>query len=880
MSLFFLRKCLLGILFLGMSCPLAQAQENDMKTDVGITRGRNIHLWPIFYRDKTEEEKKLEVVASLFQYKKRFKDTVLHSHLFPLYVYDSARLKKDIRIGTLYYPSAFRYTHSTEMGVKSFKFLEVIPNIDLLEFTRSSQGDYLKNNLLFFLWFKNNRTEGNSHFVVFPIWWKYRNPYDKYTVFIPLFSHHAEVGTAIAHTWVFPSFYSINKKEEKKLGLWPLYFHKSDSVNKTNVLFPVFWSYKKAYQRSLSVFPLFIYGKNLLTQRSYVAFSPFIWNVSKPDYRFQAVLPLAWRKKETTEKRELSRAALFPLFYYKNNKELTIQSRYKKLGDSAHYFKDTLHTLSRNITLFPLLWDFKTEVLKDSVLYKSSRYLEIFPIFGKGTTYRSSDSASTSFVNISPLCWQIKNRIGTTRLLFPIWWYQKQLVSNGRAQKIAHVLFPLFWHHAIRYLQKDSVPRTSTVLFPMLWYLKRPDATYHAIIPFYFFTKNKKDSSSALALTPLFIRVHQKQTNNTILFLLFHAYRSPGSCYTTLLPLFSYQSDSSQRHTRLVVSPFFWKTKEDSVRRTVLFPVFRHEQDMVTKTTKDHIGLLLYRSVKTDSTRKQHIMWPFIGWGRTPKQTYFHFFPLVWRTKGRETLGGQRTSLGVTPLFWKTQAGSIRTTLLFPLFYRREDVATKAIRENMGIVLYRHTKKDSSENRQFIWPFVGYKKTPQQFSYHVAPLVWYQKKKEKKWLGVFPVYYSVKRENSQSHHLFWPLYTYKKMNGVYKAHALLGPFFRMVKMESGTHDVRLLHLLFAHSTLNGKVLKSYFPFYYHTRDTSGNFSTSVGLAFYTSFKRKIPGSDQFYKEKKVFWFIRFRSNLAYLKERGVVVDRKKIRRSM
>ena len=128
-----------------------------MKADVGITRGRNIHIWPIVYLDKTESEKNIQIAASFFLYKKNLINTDLKTHLLPVFTYKFNSEKKDIRIGSLYYPSIYRYSNNFGRKIQSYKVLEIVPNINLLEFSRSENGDYLKNNLLFFLSYKNDK---------------------------------------------------------------------------------------------------------------------------------------------------------------------------------------------------------------------------------------------------------------------------------------------------------------------------------------------------------------------------------------------------------------------------------------------------------------------------------------------------------------------------------------------------------------------------------------------------------------------------------------------------------------------------------------------------------------------------------------------------
>ena len=73
----------------------------------------------------------------------------------------------------------------------------------------------------------------------------------------------------------------------------------------------------------------------------------------------------------------------------------------------------------------------------------------------------------------------------------------------------------------------------------------------------------------------------------------------------------------------------------------------------------------------------------------------------------------------------------------------------------------------------------------------------------------------------------------------------------------------------------GKVEHSLFPLYQSAKDSTGNKSLSVFFYFYTTFQRKIEGSNEFYREDDIFWFVRFRSNYRQLKAKGI--DEKLIR---
>ena len=123
-----------------------------MKLDLGISKGQNVFLWPLIRVRKSPGYKNTEVFFSIFQAKHDRKKQVKHAHLLPLYYLDSNIRHRDIKLGTLYYPSIYSYRNNFVDSIRSYKFFELAPGISLVEGTRSSDGLFIQNNALFFLW--------------------------------------------------------------------------------------------------------------------------------------------------------------------------------------------------------------------------------------------------------------------------------------------------------------------------------------------------------------------------------------------------------------------------------------------------------------------------------------------------------------------------------------------------------------------------------------------------------------------------------------------------------------------------------------------------------------------------------------------------------
>ncbi len=162
-------SCLLFSCFI---CIRAQVDSTKVKLsfNLGITRGQNIYLRPFIRKIKEGKEKDLQIAFTIIQSKRNYTDTTKHSHLLPLLWKDSTTDQKDIRLFTTYYPSVFRVNNNYKTHVMSYRFMELAPDISLIEFSRSKDGSYLKNNLLFFLWYRNDQLSKRSHLIVFPLY--------------------------------------------------------------------------------------------------------------------------------------------------------------------------------------------------------------------------------------------------------------------------------------------------------------------------------------------------------------------------------------------------------------------------------------------------------------------------------------------------------------------------------------------------------------------------------------------------------------------------------------------------------------------------------------------------------------------------------------
>ncbi|PKP18200.1 MAG: hypothetical protein CVU05_14035, partial [Bacteroidetes bacterium HGW-Bacteroidetes-21] len=177
--------------------------DAKMSFDLGFTRGNNINILPFFRRIKTNEKKEVDILFPFYAYKRNYVLPTKRSYFFPVYWSDSTAQTRDFRLFTTYYPSLLHISSKKSNNIHSYIFLDLAPEINLLEYTKSADGNYLQNNFLFFLWYYNNKIEQRSHLVLFPLYWSFRDKEKSTQTLIPLYlsgTYHKHQGKFLAVT--------------------------------------------------------------------------------------------------------------------------------------------------------------------------------------------------------------------------------------------------------------------------------------------------------------------------------------------------------------------------------------------------------------------------------------------------------------------------------------------------------------------------------------------------------------------------------------------------------------------------------------------------------------------------------------------------------
>ncbi len=1087
--------------------------KKDMSFDLGITRGWNIDALPLLKVEKTATQREVQVMWPLFKYERDLSAPRRYNRFLPFFISDSTSALRELKIITLYYPSVFRYTLLPERQIRSYRFIDLAPEINFLEISRSQDGMFVQNNAFFFIWHKNDLITGHSHLVIFPLWWQFnsasRTSRSLFPVFTTTFNHKKNT----RFTAVTPLFYRYAYKGGAKSVLFPLYYGRTDSLVSSHIVFPVYWQKKKPKYQSLTVFPIFSTGHSPDNLQKHLVITPLFWKSRTANSASVTVFPLYWQQQSGQGKKLLRSDILFPVywhfsspyetshtilpiyFYHKTNRftTLTVLPFYSKgissdslsghlmitpllwklrrpdysLNTFIPLYWDYRDELTHYRILFPLVWNINRpgketfaifpffSVSHDDYLNRNSftitpffRHVKddkirsnvLFPVFWDYTRYRISDTARTDVVAlvfwyfkshtrlnrvlfpviwslrnsdyrsftfipfisegnssdglrkhlvVTPLFWYFKNPESESYSLFPLWWNRK--LSDQKHTRYFNVVFPFYW----TFRNGDN---RSDIIFPFSWRFNFFDQKSYTFFPVFSYGRNEKKQSHYVAVTPvywhirnnkgvtgtifpivwntkrytdedtiarsivfpLFWSVKSKEKANTVLFPVLWNLENSTYRSFTFVPLFSVGSspDGYQRHRVItpllwyfatenayrlailpafyaarigegedaeishVLFPVYWRYKDRKTSDLTIFPVvwkrdndkyhslsvlplfsFTHSKDekysMLMATpilwrVKNHdqqslLVLPLYYS-RQNRTDRLKVILPLYYARHNKEKDRAVLFPVFWKLKSKQyqsatliplysagrSADSAASHLVISPLYWKiVRKGKTKSTLI-PLFAASHDERGNSS-FSMFYFLLRYKNYEQRRTLSFLWPVCEYSADTQYRYFRFTPVLWYKKSPALSYFSVLPFYYQRNDSLSKFYNIFWFVYQHKNIYGVKRSDGFLWKTVYRDRYENNDHEFRVLYFLYTHIDLNGTRERSFFPFYRFTSNTTGEYSRSVGLFFYNAFRKRIPGTHEFYQEQKIFWLIRIRSNIRTLEQKGIVKPGEKLK---
>ncbi len=731
------------------------SSQTNLAFDFGITRGRNINLWPIFRKYKDLEKKELQVLYPIYSKSIDYSKQLKHQHFLPFFITDSSFQGINNRFVSLYYPSVFRYQKMVTplATINSYKLMELAPGIAFLGFTKSSSGIEVENNLFFFVWYKKDSLQ-NTRLVVFPTYWYFTKAHDTTQLFLPFYYKKQTPYQSKLHV---AFLYSQKKTQyESKYSLFPVWwsktsFAKNDTITK-RVLFPLYWSNHQKNRNNTIVFPV-------------------IYSIKNSNYHSLTVLPFVSKGKSTDTHR--NHLFIFPNYWHQTTKNQQLNVFFPVWWNRTLYLKND--TIVRK-TLFPIFWSERGKEHSNDILipfiYRYSepmkKSLTLFPFYSFGYNTR----LNSWYVGITPLYWHKQQRNNTIDVLLPLYWRTKKcsdqdtLVKNtlfpfywsARSQTLKrHILVPLFFRFKdthkkslilvpfFSYGQQPVQNRSFAIITPLFWHKKHNQDTKNVFFPFYWQSKTcfNNDTIRKTTLFPIYWSNKSSQINNQILFPLIVSLKNTNYQSVTVLPFFSkgVSSDGTKHH--FDIFPFYWRLQTQEQLTRVIFPVWWSLSSYSAyDTTLRRTFFPFYWSMKSNEKRTD-LLFPLIYRFEQPNKKFFSLFPLFLFGQNSNK---QSNYMAITPLYWQKKDAVQTRQVLFPIFWRNKEV-------NKGETTIRNT---------------------------LFPVFWTYKNNGTRNLVLFPLMFNLKNADYQSFTLF-PLFSKGKSPEGNKNHLTLTPFYWKTK---------------------------------------------------------------------------------------------------
>ena len=717
--------------------------------------------------------------------------------------------------------------------------------------------DFHRSILFPLIWIRNYKD--NKSFTFFPLFRIGSTPYRKFYSITPFFRHTSSYQGSEVKNTLFPIWWYSRHTYAKDTVLvntiFPIYWSKSSKYENYKVLFPLIWWFKYQQEQSLTIMPFFSYAQNRDTLYPFtrLAITPFFWHVQKANYERDFLFPIWWYMKKGLGKGQEYYQVIFPIYWQYDN-------RYYKSFSIMPFFsikksKDSLHPSTR-LAITPFFWhyewSYKSEEVHRNVLFplwwykKEHHYGQLrdhnilFPV------YWSHIGRHGKYDILFPLVWSYRMTRYNSLTVLPLFSYGHSMDSLRERRHLAitplfwhirkgnqyqTVFFPLVWHKKIDAGENTSV---SNIVFPIYWSQKRRDDKYSVLFPFYWSFEDK----------------HYKSI--------------------TIFPLVSFgrTKDSTNKSSHLAIAPFYWHSIHDDHTKTILFPLWWHNRNGVgdNKTVSNYIFPLYWSHVEKDESKR--VFFPIVWSYKDYYYRSFTFAPLFSYGRTRDSLHAKGYVM-LTPLFWHFKDNGVNRTVFLPFFNSYIADKDHEKRFNAFFVLFRYKQKEQKTRYSFLWPICEFVKDTNNKYFRFAPIVWYQHSAKSNYFSIQPFFYHSKDTASERLFILWQLYTYRNTFNVGQSNHILWRLISWTHYKNGDHEFRLIYRFFSNVAKDSGMEKSFFPFYFISRQKNGDkvFSTAFGL--YHKSKHKIENTKEYYQEIKVLWFIRLLSNYKALKAKGI-----------
>jgi hypothetical protein len=517
-----------------------------------------------------------------------------------------------------------------------------------------------------------------SHFVLFPIFWHFRDDSVQRSTTVAGLYWHRRWGNETTDA-LFPIFHyrrgtRPGGQEESSLTLFPLFHHRKNSQAslflsplaawtnrpglKAGFAGPYFWV-RNDQVDAQGVPLLYLDHTRLSTGERTRMFGPWIM-VDSPSVSTRVLFPLYARFREKGD----VGTYVFPLYFGRRSDSgyhldsflpfywSSYDQHHRALSIGPWFSTRNHQTQSRATGLLPLY----------AYAKNPQRSFLATPLF----YYHRNHETQTSQV-IAPLYFQSSHPDGGWRVVFPLWWQSR---NKGESQAF---LFPLFWHFANRDEQSSF-----TLAGPLLWSHKGTDRT-RGLLPLGWYSRDPQNETGSNALMPLFYESHTR-TNQTFATALFGFGTGPDrfwmyvppfvwkdnskSRFSMLFPLwFSSTNKAAETNTRVIPPLLHYSRSTPTHSLSTALLLYWRKTNVLSSTT---LGLPLYYDIHNYRDSRLTMFLPLYMRYRNhvSEQTYNMVFPLFYRRSGPT----DATTIAF-PLYWRFWSQERSTTVLFPLYW-------------------------------------------------------------------------------------------------------------------------------------------------------------------------------------------------------------------
>jgi len=788
----------------------------ELSFDFGITRDNDFNFWPLlrYYRSMDKSNLYLDIALSLYRRQYDRNAGTEHQHLLPFYWHSQKKDGSDTRWLSFFYPSMFRYGTAREGKLFYFSFLELAPQINAMSLMKSDDGLFMRNNLLFLLWQKNDRVSGSSYLVFFPaLWWFANREYSSFTL-VPFYSHGASGRGNSKYSMVSPLYWRFASEARKQTAIVPFWwdrevYSREDTVS-TKLLLPLYWSKKSREQHDDVLFPL-VWRFSDDSYRS-ITIPPFWSSGSSPDgVRNHRMISLLYWKSTTRRKQDIR---LYPLWWH-TTRFLPADTEKTDLVLPLYWSKN--RNAMHDRVVFPVYWHHD-----DAYRWSTT----VPPFFSRGV----STFDSTRYFMAGTLFWHRESPGEVRNTLYPLWWQHRTFNDSGTT--VTNYVAPVYWS-----MKTDSIG--VHILFPLVWNFRNWWYSSTTVLPLFSIGSKPDHSKKHLMFGMLYWRFSSPEDYSNTLFPVWWQGRTIHDADTT-------------RFNQLL--PFWWSRTKNDVRERVFFPIVWS----LHKPRFDYSAVLPFYSYYQSSDGSSfHRMAASLYWHfRSPEREYTTLFPLWWKNSTYDS-ADTVTVNRILPLYWSRVSRYGNRHTLFPVVWQRsERIADDTVHSLLALPVYYSLMRNEDLTRiifPLLWivknqryesvtvpPLVSYGHSPTGDAAHLAvtPLFWHFADtngysntlfplwwQREQWTAgdtsastlLLPVYWS-KRTGEISDHVVFP-FVWNFRNARYRSTTVV-PFCSFGASADGTRNHLMITPALWHFRSPSEIRTTLYPLWWHYADVS------------------------------------------------------------